>query len=104
MNNSQQVSEAIIKQGILPLYFNADENITLEVLKAIYRAGIRAIEYTNRGEAAFRNFEKMVAIRNQEMPDLLLGIGTIKNLEQAIAFEKIGADFYISPGFVPEVA
>lgn len=104
MINSQKVSEAIIKQGILPLYFNADENITLEVLKAIYKAGIRAVEYTNRGEAALKNFEKMVALRNHEMPNLLLGIGTIKNLEQAKAFEQIGADFFISPGFVPEVA
>jgi 2-dehydro-3-deoxyphosphogluconate aldolase / (4S)-4-hydroxy-2-oxoglutarate aldolase len=104
MNNSQQVSEAIVKQGILPLYFNADENITLEVLRAIYRAGIRAVEYTNRGEAALKNFAKMIALRNEEMPDLLLGIGTIKNLEQAKSFENIGADFYISPGFVSEIA
>lgn len=104
MNNSQQVSEAIVKQGILPLFFNADENITLEVLRAIYRAGIRAVEYTNRGEAALKNFAKMIVLRNEEMPDLLLGIGTIKNLEQAKAFENVGADFYISPGFVPEVA
>jgi 2-dehydro-3-deoxyphosphogluconate aldolase/(4S)-4-hydroxy-2-oxoglutarate aldolase len=104
MNNSQQVSEAIVKQGILPLYFNADEGITLEVLKAIYRAGIRAVEYTNRGEAALSNFEKMVVLRDEEMPDMLLGIGTIKNLEQAKSFENVGADFYISPGFVPEIA
>jgi 2-dehydro-3-deoxyphosphogluconate aldolase/(4S)-4-hydroxy-2-oxoglutarate aldolase len=104
MNNSQKVSEAIVKQGILPLYFNADENITIEVLRAIYRAGIKAVEYTNRGEAALRNFTRMVEVRNAEMPDLLLGIGTIKNLEQAKAFESVGADFYISPGFVPEVA
>lgn len=104
MNNSQKVSEAIVKQGILPLYFNADENITIEVLRAIYRAGIKAVEYTNRGEAALKNFAKMVEVRNAEMPDLLLGIGTIKNIDQAKAFENVGADFYISPGFVPEVA
>ncbi|GGD23595.1 bifunctional 4-hydroxy-2-oxoglutarate aldolase/2-dehydro-3-deoxy-phosphogluconate aldolase [Flavobacterium orientale] len=104
MNNSQKVSEAIVKQGILPLYFNADEIVTIEVLRAIYRAGIKAVEYTNRGEAALKNFAKMVEVRNAEMPDLLLGIGTIKNLEQAKAFESVGADFYISPGFVPEVA
>lgn len=104
MSNSQKVSDTIVKQGILPLYFNADENVTIEVLRAIYRAGIKAVEYTNRGEAALKNFAKMVEVRNAEMPDLLLGIGTIKNLEQAKAFEKVGADFYISPGFVPEVA
>jgi 2-dehydro-3-deoxyphosphogluconate aldolase/(4S)-4-hydroxy-2-oxoglutarate aldolase len=104
MNSSSQVSQAIINQGILPLYFHSDEQITLDVLRAIYRAGIKAVEYTNRGEAALHNFNSMVAVRNAEMPDLLLGVGTIKNLVQAQAFEAAGADFYISPGFVPEVA
>ncbi|MFN3941997.1 MAG: bifunctional 4-hydroxy-2-oxoglutarate aldolase/2-dehydro-3-deoxy-phosphogluconate aldolase [Flavobacterium sp.] len=104
MTSSQIVTEAIVKQGILPLYFNADEEVSLEVLKAIYKAGIRAVEYTNRGEAARNNFAKMVELRNTEMPDLLLGIGTIKNIDQAKEFEAIGADFFISPGFVPEVA
>ena len=100
----QKVSDAIAQQGILPLYFNADEQVTLDILKSIYKAGIRAVEYTNRGEAALHNFKKMVEVRNAEMPDLLLGIGTIKNLEQAESFLNAGADFFISPGFVPEVA
>jgi 2-dehydro-3-deoxyphosphogluconate aldolase/(4S)-4-hydroxy-2-oxoglutarate aldolase len=104
MNNAQTVSDAIVKQGILPLYFNADESITIDILRTIYKAGIRAVEYTNRGEAALKNFTKMVEVRNAEMPDLLLGIGTIKNLQQAKDFEAVGADFYISPGFVSEVA
>lgn len=65
---------------------------------------IRAVEYTNRGEAALQNFSKMVELRNAEMPDLLLGIGTIKNVEQAKNFLNAVADFFISPGFVPEVA
>lgn len=104
MNTIEKVFEAITKQGILPLYFHADENVTLEVLKAIYRGGIRAVEYTSRGESALHNFKKMVALRNTEMPDLLLGIGTIKNVPQATAYYEAGADFFISPGFVPEVA
>jgi len=103
-NNSQSVSDAIVNQGILPLYFNAIEEVTLDILRSIYRAGIKAVEYTNRGAAALENFKKMVEIRNAEMPDLLLGIGTIKNKEQAQNFLDAGADFFISPGFVPEVA
>ena len=104
MSNIQKVTDAIVQQGMLPLYFNADETTTIDILKTIYKAGIKAVEYTNRGEAALKNFAKMVEVRNAEMPDLLLGIGTIKNVEQAKAFEAVGADFYISPGFVPEVA
>ena len=104
MSKIQNVTDAIIAQGMLPLYFNADENVTIEVLRAIYRAGIKAVEYTSRGETALSNFTKMVEVRNAEMPDLLLGIGTIKNQKQAADYVAVGADFFISPGFVPEVA
>jgi 2-dehydro-3-deoxyphosphogluconate aldolase/(4S)-4-hydroxy-2-oxoglutarate aldolase len=104
MSKIQSVTDAIVAQGMLPLYFNSDETVTIEVLRAIYRAGIKAVEYTSRGETAMSNFAKMVEVRNAEMPDLLLGIGTIKNLHQAQEYFAIGADFFISPGFVPEVA
>ncbi|MFC6268437.1 beta/alpha barrel domain-containing protein [Frigoriflavimonas asaccharolytica] len=104
MNNIKKVSEAIVNQGMLPLYFNPSEEVTIEILKSIYKAGIRAVEYTNRGAAALSNFKKMVEIRDAEMPDLLLGIGTIKNMEHAQQFLDAKADFFISPGFVPEVA
>lgn len=104
MSTIQKITETIIQQGMLPLYYNEDENVTIEVLRAIYRAGIKAVEYTSRGDSALSNFTKMVEVRNAEMPDLLLGIGTIKNLQQAEDYLKVGADFFISPGFVPEVA
>jgi 2-dehydro-3-deoxyphosphogluconate aldolase/(4S)-4-hydroxy-2-oxoglutarate aldolase len=104
MSTIQKITAAIIQQGMLPLYYNEDENVTIEVLRAIYRGGIKAVEYTSRGDAALNNFTKMIAVRNAEMPDLLLGIGTIKNVQQAEEYYKVGADFFISPGFVPEVA
>ena len=104
MNNTSKVTNVIIKQGVLPLYYNPDEAISIEVLRAIYKAGIRAVEYTHRGEPAFNNFKKMVKVRNEEMADLLLGIGTIKNLKQAKDYINAGADFLISPGFVADVA
>ena len=102
--SAQKAADAIVAQGILPLYFNADETVSVEVLRAIYRAGIMAVEYTNRGDAALVNFKKMVQIRNAEMQGLLLGVGTIKNLKQAEDYVAAGADFLVSPGFVPEVA
>jgi len=104
MNNSKQVTDSIIAQGMLPLYFNADEEVSVEVLKAIYRAGVKAVEYTNRGEAALRNFKKLIEIRNAEMRGLLLGVGTVKNLQTAQDYIAVGADFLVSPGFVKEVA
>lgn len=100
----QNTIEVISEQGILPLYFASEETVSLDVLRALYKAGIRAVEYTNRGPEALSNFSKMVAVRNTELPEMLLGIGTIKNLEQAKDFQIAGANFMISPGFVPEVA
>jgi len=89
---------------MLPLYFNSSEEVTLDVLKAIYRAGVKAVEYTNRGDAALANFKKMVTLRNAEMPGLLVGVGTIKNMQHAKDYMAAGADFLVSPGFVPDVA
>ena len=60
MNNTEKVTHAIVEQGMLPLYFNADETVSLDILKTIYKAGVKAIEYTSRGEAAYNNFKKMV--------------------------------------------
>jgi len=104
MNKTQQITDAIIHQGILPLYFNSDETVSVDVLKAIYKGGIKAVEYTNRGDEALNNFIRMTAVRNAEMHDLLLGIGTIKNLKDAKNYIAAGADFLVSPGFVKEIA
>ncbi|WP_185206825.1 bifunctional 4-hydroxy-2-oxoglutarate aldolase/2-dehydro-3-deoxy-phosphogluconate aldolase [Chryseobacterium sp. C3] len=104
MTKIQTVTNAIVNQGILPLYYNDDETVTINILKSLYKAGIRAVEYTSRGESALSNFKKMIEVRDLEMPEMLLGIGTIKNLQQAEEYYKVGADFFISPGFVAEVA
>lgn len=104
MSKTKQIADAIIEQGMLPLYFNADETVSVDILKAVYKAGVKALEYTNRGEAALANFKKMVAVRNAEMPGMLLGVGTVKNLQTAKDYMAAGADFLVSPGFVKEVA
>jgi len=104
MPTKQAVTDAIVKQGILPLYYNADETVSVEILRTIYKAGIKAVEYTNRGDAALKNYKKLVEVKKSEMPGLMLGIGTIKSLQHAEDYMKAGADFMVSPGFVPEVA
>lgn len=104
MKSARLVTESIVKQGILPLYFHKDEEISTSVLAAVYASGIRAVEYTNRGETALQNFKALVRLRNAQMPDMLLGIGTIKNMNQANNYLDAGADFLVSPGYVHEVA
>jgi 2-dehydro-3-deoxyphosphogluconate aldolase/(4S)-4-hydroxy-2-oxoglutarate aldolase len=104
MDKKAKVLELVPQQGILPLFFHKDAEVSVEVMKALYAAGIRALEYTNRGEAALVNFKRMKEVRDAECPEMQLGIGTIKNREQAKSFIEAGADFIISPGFVKEAA
>ena len=104
MNKKETLLKLIPEQGILPLYFYKDTEVTLEVLRAIYRAGIRTVEYTNRGEAALNNFKAMRSLCDTELKGMYLGVGTIKNGEQAQAFIDAGADYIISPGLVPSAA
>lgn len=104
MNDKDTIIQAIKQQGLLPLYFHADEAVSIDILRALYRAGIRAVEYTNRGTAAFANFTALAKLRDAEMPGLYLGIGTLKTVDEAQNYRHAGADFLISPGFVPEIA
>ncbi|WP_207497221.1 bifunctional 4-hydroxy-2-oxoglutarate aldolase/2-dehydro-3-deoxy-phosphogluconate aldolase [Aridibaculum aurantiacum] len=104
MDKKEQILQLTIQQGVLPLYFNKDEEVSINVLKALYEAGIRTVEYTNRGEAALNNFKVLRKVCDTELSGMYLGIGTIKNGEQAKAFVDAGADYLISPGVVEEAA
>lgn len=104
MDKKYELLKLIPEQGILPLYFFEDTEVSLQVLKALYKAGIRAVEYTNRGEAALTNFQQMRELCDSELSGLYLGIGTIKNGLAAKTFIEAGADFIICPGLIEEVA
>jgi 2-dehydro-3-deoxyphosphogluconate aldolase/(4S)-4-hydroxy-2-oxoglutarate aldolase len=104
MNQKEVLLQLIPEQGILPLYYYKDTEVSLQVLKSLYRAGIRTVEYTNRGEAALQNFKKMRELCDAELKGMYLGIGTIKNGPMAQTFIDAGADFIICPGLIEEVA
>ena len=104
MNTKNELLKLIPEQGVLPLYFYKDTEVSIEILRALYNAGIRTVEYTNRGEAALQNFKKMRELCDTELSEMYLGIGTIKNGEIAQTFIDAGADFIICPGLVEDVA
>ena len=104
MSKKAELLKLIPEQGILPLYFNKDEETSIELLKALYNAGIRTVEYTNRGEAALNNFKKMRQFIDAELKDMYLGVGTIKDGKMAQTFIDAGADYIICPGLVKSVA
>ncbi len=104
IDKKTEILKLIQQQGLLPLFFYKDAGISVEVLKALYQAGIRSVEFTNRGEAALQNFKKLREACDKELNGMYLGVGTIKNAEMTRAFIDAGADYIISPGLVEDAA
>jgi len=103
MHSIDKVSQHILSSKLIPLFYESEVQVVIDVVKALYAGGIRTIEFTNRGPQALDNFKALVALKN-EMPDLYLGIGTIKTEEDAKKYIDAGADFLISPVFDASVA
>lgn len=104
MSKKETLMKLIPEQGVLPLFFHKDPEVSANVLKVLYEGGIRNIEYTNRGEAALENFKVLRKLCNEELKGMYLGAGTVKTKEAVEAFINAGADFIVSPGFVKDVA
>jgi len=104
MSNRKLILFSILDQGMLPLFYWESAEVSIEVTRVLYKAGVRALEYTNRGESALENFRAMKKVFAVVAPDLYLGIGTIKTADEAKAFIGAGADFIVAPIVNPEVA
>jgi 2-dehydro-3-deoxyphosphogluconate aldolase/(4S)-4-hydroxy-2-oxoglutarate aldolase len=104
MPDKANALQKIVDQGLLPLFFYESAEVSLEIIKTLYRAGIRTLEYTNRGPAALENFTFLKHELSTVCPDLDLGIGTIKTTAEAQAFLKAGADYIVAPIINPAVA
>jgi 2-dehydro-3-deoxyphosphogluconate aldolase/(4S)-4-hydroxy-2-oxoglutarate aldolase len=90
--------------GVVPLYYNPDEKICREVISACYRGGMTIFEFTNRGEFAHELFGNLVNWARKEMPDLVLGAGTIIDAGTCSLYIQLGAGFIVSPLLNEEMA
>ena len=90
--------------GIVPVFYNADVELTKKVVKACYDSGIRAFEFTNRGDGAHRVFKEVISFVRAECPEMAFGAGTILDAPTAALYLQLGADFLVSPCLVDEVA
>lgn len=103
MHKKQQALQLLLEQKVLPLYYHDDSNVSVQVLSCLADAGVRLVEYTNRGESALKNFEVLRKYTDKNFPELQLGIGTIKSKKQAKKFIEAGADFVVAPSINTEV-
>jgi 2-dehydro-3-deoxyphosphogluconate aldolase / (4S)-4-hydroxy-2-oxoglutarate aldolase len=89
---------------VVPVFYHADLNTCIQVLRAAYNAGIRLFEFTNRGSNALHLFKEMATVAAKDYPEMLLGAGTIKTENTAKEFIEAGAKFIVSPFGSAEIA
>jgi 2-dehydro-3-deoxyphosphogluconate aldolase / (4S)-4-hydroxy-2-oxoglutarate aldolase len=102
--NKEKIIKAIIQQGVVPLFYHPEEETTMDILQALYQAGIRVIEYTNRGKQAIKNLRSIKKETYKRFPDLILGMGTLLDPKTAEKAIQNGADFLVSPGYTRELS
>lgn len=99
-----QVAQTILNTGIVPVFYHPDAEIAKHVINACYDGGIRAFEFTNRGDFAHEVFREISIYAKKELPDLVLGVGSVVDPGTTSLYLQLGADFIVSPVVNPEMA
>lgn len=102
--NKIQVITAMTDTGVVPVFYHKDIEVAKQVLKACYEGGIRAFEFTNRGEFAHEVFGELVKFSSKECPEMIMGVGSIVDAPTASLYIQLGANFVVGPLFNPDVA
>ena len=61
----QQTIAAMASTGMVPVFYHKDAATAKQVLKACYDGGVRAFEFTNRGDFAHEVFAELVKYASQ---------------------------------------
>ena len=90
--------------GMVPVFYHKDAEVAKKVVKACYDGGVRAFEFTNRGDFAQEVFAEIVKYAAKECPEMAIGIGSIVDPATAAMYLQLGANFVVGPLFNPETA
>ena len=98
-----QVLATMQQTGLVPVFYHADAAVAKQVLKACYDGGVRAFEFTNRGDFAQEVFAELVKYAAAELPGMILGIGSVVDPGTAALYLQLGANFVVGPIYNPAV-
>ena len=92
--------EEIFAAGpVVPVFVINDVEKAVPLAKALMEGGIKVLEVTLRTPAAIDVIKRIA----QEVPDSLIGAGTVTNAQQLKAVVEAGAKFAISPGMTADL-
>lgn len=86
------------------MFYHTHAETAQQVVKACYDGGVRAFEFTNRGDFAHEVFASLSKYVQAECPGLILGVGSIVDAPTAALYLQLGANFVVGPLFNAEVA
>lgn len=94
-----EVLERIRRVRLVPVLVIDDAAAAVPLARALLEGGLPCAEVTFRTAAAAEAIRRIAG----ELPELLVGAGTVLTREQAAAAREVGARFVVAPGFGPAV-
>src|SRR5262249_46616993 len=96
----QQQIAGLFKQAVvIPVLTIEKVEHAVPLAKALVAGGVRTLEVTLRTDAAVESAKAIIA----EVPDAIVGIGTILSAADLARATNLGAKFGISPGLTPDL-
>lgn len=99
-----QVILKMQETGMVPVFYHSDAEVAKQVIRACYQGGVRAFEFTNRGDFAHQVFAECVKFAAQECPEMAMGVGSVVDAPTASLYIQLGACFVVGPLLNPDVA
>lgn len=99
-----EVANVMKTTGLVPLFFHNDIEIAKHVTKACYDGGARLLEFTSRGDFAHEVFGKLSHYCNEELPGMVLGVGSVTDAASASLYMALGANFIVTPVLREDIA
>jgi len=98
------VLNAIYEVGVVPVFYNKDPEIAIAVTEACMEGGARCVEFTNRGDLAYKVFTEVVEHVLAKDLDVIMGVGSVVDAPSAGLYIASGANFVVGPLLNPDVA
>jgi len=99
-----EVATVMKENGMVPLFFHSDIELSKKVLKACYDGGSRLMEFTSRGDFAFEVFGALNKYALAELPGMILGVGSVTDAAAASLYMQLGANFIVTPVLREDIA
>lgn len=97
-----EVYNAIYDIGLVPVFYHGDLQRAKAIVEACARAGARVVEFTNRGDFAYRIFSELARLCRENQ--VILGAGSVLEPATAALYINNGANFLVGPVLNPDVA